>query len=185
VIHRNIRFLGTTRRPSLSFPDQGYLSDGVVWCPSMSCMEANHRSPASQDPSLLGWMMFSYSIELCSAVVVTCCARVCVQGNCSTSPPAGNSGRPLAALHPGQCVLTTELSIFSWVGIFAPRVVWLHGLYFYIPGDSSNDTASSLYWNTAQRSLSRLYMTHVTIQGGQWGFVSNGTVYMQGKNHNA
>jgi hypothetical protein len=108
-----------------------------------------------------------------------------VQGNCLASPPASNSSRPLAALDPGQCVLTTDVSILSWIGLPAQQVVWLHGLYFYIPGDSSNDTAAALYWDPLEQEKSRLYMTHITIQGGGWAFISNGTVYMQGKNYNA
>jgi hypothetical protein len=128
---------------------------------------------------------FPFWITLCSAQLVTYCARLRVQGNCTASPPAGNSSRPLAQLHPGQCVLTTDASLLTWLEYSAPKHVWLHNLYLYAPGEASNDTRSLLYWAPPDQRLSRLYITHVTIQGGQWAFNSNGTVLMEGKHHNS
>jgi hypothetical protein len=88
-----------------------------------------------------------------------------VQGNCSGNPPAGDPNVPLAPLHPGQCVLTTQLSLLSWEYQKASFYVWLHNLYIYAPG-MIYDRYPLVGW-TPPALVGGLHATHITTQAVQ------------------
>jgi hypothetical protein len=68
------------------------------------------------------------------------------------------------------------MALFQWVEAAAAPLVWLHGLYIYSP---TFDEANLVNWKP-ETITSRLYLSHVTLHGGSWGFYALSSAYLAG-----
>lgn len=86
-----------------------------------------------------------------------------MQGNCTSEPSSiafGLTGAPFIDRRPGQCLIVTDVRLFS-----SKQDIWIDSLYlrYHSTSRSLSDAAEDLIW--CSTASCNLWMTSITLQG--------------------
>jgi hypothetical protein len=101
-------------------------------------------------------------------------SSVVLQGNCSS--PAAQDG--VTSLNRGQCRVTADTTVLYFNGSTAADV-WISQIAFRSRADQNVLDEGLIHWHPTTW-LSRLWLSNVSIDGGDLGLWSQARVFAQG-----
>ena len=100
-----------------------------------------------------------------------------VQGNCTEPLQSTRRHPPLEPFKPGQCLLDADLAHFPFLTRPSPANVWFSNLY--LRAFSRTQDVETLI-SFVPGSVTTLWLTNVTTQGGAIGLLAQSTTFVAG-----
>ena len=100
-----------------------------------------------------------------------------VQGNCTKPLQSARRSPPLETFKPGQCLLDAELAHFTFLTRPSPANVWFSNLY--LRAFSRTQDVETLI-SFVPGSITTLWLTNATTQGGAIGLLAQSTTFVAG-----